>query len=177
MNRTRRSRNKNAKNAKSKGVPLIDPHTLKPESVRKGTDGKWWWVGESGEWQRVNKDSLKSRKTAKKNKSKASTMGMITVKYNHPDKCSLLGSKDCSFPVCSDFVGSLKSDNPGSLGEWHHAYTEGLPLDSEPKYVKYDQYMGNLSGMSSAMKKLQAHYTKYKRNGSISEFEIKGVPY
>jgi hypothetical protein len=166
MNRTRRSRNKNAKNAKSKGVPPIDAQTLKPETIKKGTDGLWWWVGESGEWQRVNKDSLKSRKTAKKNKNKASTMGMITVKYNHPDKCSLLGSKDCSFPVCSDFVG-----------EWHHAYTEGLPLDSEPKYVKYDQYMGNLSGMSSAMKKLQAHYTKYKRNGSISEFEIKGVPY
>jgi hypothetical protein len=174
MNRTRRSRNKNAK---SKGVPPIDAQTLKPESIKKGTDGFWWWVGDSGEWQRVNKNSLKPRKTAKKNKSKVSTLGLITVKYNHPDKCSLLGSKDCSFPVCSDFVGSLKSDNPGSLGEWHHAYTEGLPLDSEPKYVKYDQYMGNLSVMSSAMKQLKAHYAKYKRNGSISEFEIKGVPY
>lgn len=173
MNRTRIAKN-------NKGAPSVDPSTLKPETVRKGKDGKWW-VLLSGEWTHVNQGVPRKmkRKTKKnKNKNKIATLGMITVNFNTPEKCDLIGAKDCVIPEFSDFrfSESPKTDGLG-LDTWHHAYSERTPPYGEFKYTKFDQYIGSLSLMPSSIKQLQAHYAKYKRLGSISEFEIKGVPW
>ena len=169
MNRTRRS----------KGAPPADPGTLKDETVRKGTDGKWW-VLYDGKWNPIR--PLKARKTKKAKKDKkdkksknsgSPALGMITVKFNTSEKCDLIGA-NCILPECSDFSGVPKSMG---LDEWHHAYREGTPPYGELKYAKFDQYIGSLALMPSIVKQLQAYYGKYKRGGVVSEFQINSAPW
>lgn len=151
----------------SVGKPHEDPNTLKTEAIRKGTDGKWWWVEDKKsihEWKHVMKKGFKTRKQKKVKgpiRESADSVGHIIVNYNTAGKCDLKSTKsNCVFPAMKESNG------------WSHVYNEGLPENETVKFIKKDIYTGPIENMDTFKKQLFVHYNKYKKMGYLSEFVI-----